>query len=187
MHFLQPVVSKSIGIGNTLPARKLGEVWTWFWYQVKAENVLFPMVPKFILSKMSLVPCFVGVHHICLVSHGQGWKSNFNHVKLCHWDLSGTCSLLSYWYIGPLGLNPDRLTRFDLLGSSINTWVDFLWVSETCKLMVTQVGSNLIQRLELFLKPGLIFFCCPTWRELYIQYTPVGHLVHLFAYRESWY
>ena len=37
-------------------------------------------------------------------------------------------------YIGPLGLNLDRLARFGLPRSSINTWVDSSWVSEICKL-----------------------------------------------------
>ena len=63
----------------------------------------------------------------------------FNYLNLYHWDLSGTCSLLSYWYIGLLGLNPDRLARFGLSGSSIDTWVDSLCVSEICKLLVTKL------------------------------------------------
>ena len=37
-----------------------------FWYQIKAEIVLNTTIPKVILSNMSPVPCFVGVHQICL-------------------------------------------------------------------------------------------------------------------------
>ena len=27
-------------------SQKVGEVWTWFWYQIKAESELLPMTPK---------------------------------------------------------------------------------------------------------------------------------------------
>ena len=51
-------------------------------------------------------------------------QSSSSYVKLYHWDLVGTDSLLLYWYIGPLGLKPDRLARFGLPRSSVDTWVD---------------------------------------------------------------
>ena len=58
--------------------------------------------------------------------------------KQYNWDLSGTDILLLYWYIGPLGLIPDRLARFGLPRSSIDTWVDSPWVSKICELLVTK-------------------------------------------------
>ena len=65
LHFLQPVKPKVIGIGNfkagflklhfhrncmrsytqMVISQKVGGVWTWFWYQIKAESVLLTVVP----------------------------------------------------------------------------------------------------------------------------------------------
>ena len=45
-------------------SQKVG-VWTWFWYQIKAESLYsLQWYQKLILPKMSLVPCFVGVNYL---------------------------------------------------------------------------------------------------------------------------
>ena len=85
MHFLQPVISKSIGIQNfkgwflkiTLSEKSLmvlytnghistvGGVWTLFWYQIKAESLLLTMISKTHFTQSTTFSCFWGsVSHI---------------------------------------------------------------------------------------------------------------------------
>ena len=78
----------------------------------------------------------------------------------CTTGIAGKGSLLLYWYIGPLGLNLDRLARFGLPRSSIETWVDSPWVFELCKLWVTKYDQIRSKDRTIFeARPNLVWTC----------------------------
>ena len=99
----------------------LGQLLTKFLKIVWYENFLY----KGCLDKKGGVK----IKMVCFKPHCI--QCQFQLCNLYHWDLLGTCNLLPHWYIGPLGLNPDRV-------ASIHTWLDSPCVLEICELLVTK-------------------------------------------------